>query len=95
MRSSAIVAIGLSLIHASDARVANTPAGPQQRDAEPSSNNIVRQLFNRLFKKAAAATCYQDNYYNFLNDPEFGSSFCQQYITYSNTTVTVTRTPVR
>ncbi|PPJ59988.1 hypothetical protein CBER1_02696 [Cercospora berteroae] len=94
MRSSAIVAIGLSLIHASDARVTNTPAGPQQRDAEPSSTNIVRQLFNRLFKKAAAATCYQDNYYTFLNDPEFGSSFCQQYLTYSNTTVTVARTPV-
>ncbi|KAF2207918.1 hypothetical protein CERZMDRAFT_101940 [Cercospora zeae-maydis SCOH1-5] len=94
MRSSAIVAAGLSLIHVSNARVANAPAAPQQPNIDSSSNNIVVQLFNRLFKKAAAATCYQDNYYDFLNDPEFGSSFCQQYLTYANTTITVTRTPV-
>lgn len=93
MRSYTALALGLTLVHNAVGRVANSPADVQQR--EVAETNAVRKLFNRLFKKAAAATCYQDNYYDFVHDPDFGPDFCQAYISYPNTTVTITRTPAR
>ena len=92
MRSYTALAFGLTLAHHAVGLVATPPLDLQQREPE---QNAVRRLFNRLFKKAAAATCYQDNYYDFVSDPDFGPGFCQAYITYPNTTVTVTSTPAR
>jgi len=95
MRSYTALALGLTLAHHAAGRVANPPTDLELQQREVPQQNAVRRIFNRLFKKAAAATCYQDNYYDFVHDPSFGQDFCKAYITYPNTTVVVTKTPAR
>lgn len=95
MRLFAASALGLSLLSSAQARVANAPAELQQRDTVGNQSAVVK-LFNRLFKKAAAATCYEDNYHKFVADPNFdGAAFCRSFVDYPNTTNIVTSTPVR
>ena len=60
------------------------------RDEQEHQNGILNWL-NRLFRREA--TCYEDSYYNFVQD--LGPDFCYHFVTYPNVTTTVDYTPTR
>lgn len=89
MRSFSALALGLTLVDFSAARVAT--GSVQQRDEQ--SNSGLVGWFSRLFKKdieqrAALDTCVVDDYYNFVYNSSFGENFCRDLIEYDNVTVT-------
>ncbi|EME88053.1 uncharacterized protein MYCFIDRAFT_89544, partial [Pseudocercospora fijiensis CIRAD86] len=97
MRSRSALALGLSLASITSARVANAPAEVQRRNAESQYEKSVWNLYGllrRFEKKAALATCYQDDFYYAVFNSSFGAELCAEIMGYPNTTVTVEYTPV-
>ncbi|KXT07351.1 hypothetical protein AC578_421 [Pseudocercospora eumusae] len=97
MRSLSALALGLSLASITSARVANTPAEVQRRNNESQSEKSIWNLygiFKRLEKKAALATCYQDDFYYAVFNSSWGERLCAEIMNYPNNTVTVGYTPV-
>lgn len=97
MRSFQALALGLTLIDTSAARVTNAPTDVQHRDT--TGNGLVNWL-TRLFRKdveerAVLDTCVIDAYYTFAMDPVVGKSMCQALMKYPNQTDVVDYTPVR
>ena len=98
MRSLSALALGLSLASITSARVANAPAEVQRRNNESQSEKSVWNLYGllrRFEKKAALATCYQDDFYYAVFNSSWGERLCADIMNYPNTTVTVGYTPVR
>lgn len=91
MHSFSKLALGLALTDLSAARVT-------QRDANSRESTGVVDWVKQLLKKhvgarAAAATCFEDEYYNFVAAENFGESICRQLMDYPDVNVTTTYTP--
>ncbi|OQO13387.1 hypothetical protein B0A48_01615 [Cryoendolithus antarcticus] len=89
MRSVANLAVCLSLVCTALARV---PPSVQKRndkiEAQAGVLNWMRSLLHR-------ETCYEDDYYYFVNNSTFGETICQALITYPNETTTYDYTPTQ
>lgn len=87
MRSFSALALGLTLVDLSAARVAT---GSVQQREEQQRTGLVGWL-SRLFKKdveqrAPLDTCVVDSYYDFVNNSTFGEEFCRDLMHYPNIT---------
>jgi hypothetical protein len=99
MKSFVAVALCLSLISTSAfARIPHSYRQLQERDEEMQSLNGVLNWFNQILKrqqKRQQDVCYQDQYYDFVNNSTFGQNFCRVLgISYPNRTVVEEFTPV-
>lgn len=97
MRSFTALAVGLAIVSPSSAR---STAGPytdlENRDTSTNPKSPVLGWFGRLFRKQAPPeACIRDEYYDFAYNSTFGRDFCMEFMTYPNTTVTETFTPIR
>lgn len=101
MRSFATVALCLTLVHISDARVPHSFGDLTQREAEPEAQPDVgilgwlRRLLRRDLDKRQEETCYEDDYYTFVGSNALGEPFCQKFMNYPNRTVPVEATTTR
>lgn len=102
MRSCAMAALCLALLHTSDARVPHSFRDLIQRDAQPESQPqggvfdwLVRLFKRELKPRQDDSTCYEDDYYTFVGSPSLGEGFCQHYMDYPNRTVPVEATATR
>ncbi|KAK5135828.1 hypothetical protein LTR08_004655 [Meristemomyces frigidus] len=94
-------ALCLSLISSSDARVHRKLSQLETRNANAvgahDPRNAVAEWFSHLFKRVddleRRDVCKQDQYYNFVNNSTFGQTFCNAYLDYPTTNVTVEYTP--
>jgi hypothetical protein len=99
MKSFVAVALCLSLLSSfALARIPHSYRQLQERDDELQSPNGVLDWFNRMLKrqqKHQQDVCYQDQYYDFVNNSTFGQNFCEVLgVSYPNRTVTEEFTPV-
>lgn len=102
MRSFSALALSLSLVNLSVARVAHDPRPDIE---ERGTGNAVANWFNQLFRKDADVTieqrqadprvCAHDDYWNFVHNSSFGESFCRKYMDYPEVTEVNDFTPVR
>lgn len=101
MRSVAALALCLSLVHVSTARVPHSFRDLIQRDArleaQPHDGILgwLTKLLRREIKLRQDATCYEDEYYTFVGSAALGEGFCQDYMGYPNRTVPVEATATR
>lgn len=97
MRSILIAGLCLSLAQHSVARIPHSFKQLAERDNEPEAQSFnVLTWLSQLVKRNVQprqTTCYEDAYYNFVSDSEFGETFCNAYMQYPNTTQTVEYTP--
>ncbi|GAB7330528.1 hypothetical protein MBLNU13_g02122t1 [Cladosporium sp. NU13] len=99
MKSLVAVALCLSLIGSfAFARIPHSYRQLQERDDELQSPNGLLNWFSRVLnrqQKRQQEVCYQDQYYDFVNNSTFGQNFCQVLgISYPNRTVVEEFTPV-
>jgi hypothetical protein len=95
MHSFTALAIGLVIVAPSSARSTSGPyTDLEHRDTSTNTGNVMSWI-NRFFRRQAPESCVEDEYFNFAYNSTFGQSFCMAYMTYPNTTVTVTTTPIR
>lgn len=95
MKSFVAVALCLSLLSTFTlARIPHSYRQLQERDEELQSPNGILSWFSRLLKRQQNV-CYQDQYYDFVNNSTFGQNFCQVLgVTYPNRTIVEEFTPV-
>lgn len=89
-------ALCLSLVQQSTARIPQSLRQLGRRNADPQSQGGLAgwlgQMLGRPLERRQA-TCYEDEYYEFVNNSTFGETFCQAYMKYPNTTTVVDFTP--
>lgn len=91
MHSLLTTALYLSFIDLSTARL---PLAP--RELVETNEEGVAGFFNKLFTRSErrqTVDCYEDDYYNFVGNKTSGQAFCQAFVDYPSTTVTVDVTP--
>ncbi|KAK4951348.1 hypothetical protein LTR10_010321 [Elasticomyces elasticus] len=96
-------ALCLSLVHTSvEGRAHNKFAQLKIRNGQPvvepaEQGGVLgwaQDLFRRVVKpRQSSGTCYEDLYFNFVEELPNSESFCQGYMDYPNETVTVDYTP--
>jgi sensor domain CHASE-containing protein len=99
MKSFVAVALCLSLFSTfARARIPHSYRQLQERDDELQSPDRLLNWFMRMLKrqqKRQQDVCYQDQYYDFVNNSTFGQNFCQVLgISYPNRTIVDDFTPV-
>jgi hypothetical protein len=100
MKSFVAVALCLSLLSTFTlARIPHSYRQLQERDDESQSPNGILDLFSprwltRLLKRQQDI-CYQDQFYDFVNNSTFGHDFCEVLgVSYPNRTVVEEFTPI-
>lgn len=95
MKSLVTLGLCLSLIITfATARIPHSYRQLQERDDESQSPNALLGWLSRLFKRQQDV-CYQDQYYDFVNNSTFGQNFCRVLgVQYPNQTVVEEFTPI-
>jgi hypothetical protein len=95
MKSFVALALCLSLFNTfATARIPHSYRQLQERNDESQSPNAILSWLSRLFKRQEDV-CYQDQYYDFVNNSTFGQNFCRVLgVQYPNQTVVEEFTPV-
>jgi len=97
MKSFVALALCLSLFNNfATARIPHSYRQLQEGDDESQSPNVVLSWLGRLFKRQEDEdVCYQDQYYDFVNNSTFGQNFCRTLgVQYPNRTVVEEFTPI-
>ena len=99
MRWFLTLALGLTLIDLSAARVAHNTGSDLQRR---NSDNAILNWFNRILREDVDNSiesrqddnaCYVDTFYNFVYNSSDGEDFCRSFMNYPPVTNVVDVTP--